>query len=777
MGNSVVDLGAAAVGGVADFFSESYDFLFGTPEASASGGYYKKLGPGARQYFSGPGEYEKTNPVMEYFGFEDGGSPAVELQDDGSLPGVDALRYMTPQEVEDGSYSFLQNMEEKMLGHLAAAQSVHAEDIPVRQSLDMKRYHYEEAEKLRDQIEQFEERRASAIQNYPESETKLYMKEGESPYVKGFPDDLVENYHEGGIVGQLKSLSQVSSGMGQKLNQLVNGQSGSSFDFNYGGGSLPAVQQPVINTEPSGPVDGLFGGPMSGGTPMQLPGPRIPTFAEPPRGMEGQPGDVNSAWQAAVKSAQEQRKNGFMGQVVLPGEGRYEDFVKQYNYNLMNPNQQPLTSVGSNIAQPTLGGNVGGDNLMGVLPNGGVTSGQMPPGFTPLPPGELGFTENMMGPFEAYAGGSKYFDESTGLYTGPDLNQDPLYKFSYGGVVSLGAGEPAYIDMGNMDMNSMFATPAQPGDEYYVGEYPGRVYREGDYITEPGYLGPEYEFEVEGPERYDMYQSFPEGRKRSDFGRSSPEIAMETGGAVPTAPEESGIASFMYDVVTGNAPSDQLNALRTSGRIGDEMSAAIYGDEPTFMDRLITDYNYPATIPMQDDEGFPVLNEQGGQKMAIATDFSLPEYMRTQRPRPDMPTYGELEDARAHALASAELARRYGPETAKTAGGIKELTEMLPGFGSSTYGDMKMDTRNNAFGIKLFREAGVNSSPRDIAKSVDREVFKQLDIILGRSPDRQSTPAKDQPLAQSYFKSPEGGLDVYFPRDKEGYFDTTYLYD
>jgi hypothetical protein len=267
MGNSVVDLGAAAL----DYAEGVWDYMTGAPEASASGGYYKNLGPGARQYFSGPGDYKKTNPVMEYFGFEDGGSPAVELQDDGSLPGVDALRYMTPQEVEDGSYNFLQNMEEQMLGHLAAAQSVHSEDIPVRQSLDMKRYHYGEAEKLRDQIEQFKERRASAIQNYPESETKLYMKEGESPYVKGFPDDLVQGF----------------------------------------------------------------------------------------------------------------------------------------------------------------------DN---------------------------------------------------------------------GGVASLGAGEPAYIDMGNMDMNSMFATPAQPGDEYYVGEYPGRVYREGDYITEPGYLGPEYEFEVEGPRRFDPYE-------------------------------------------------------------------------------------------------------------------------------------------------------------------------------------------------------------------------------------------------------------------------------
>ena len=148
-----------------------------------------------------------------------------------------------------------------------------------------------------------------------------------------------------------------------------------------------------------------------------------------------------------------------MGRVVLPGEMGFDRFAEGYNYRLNNPNLQPLTSLGndgfgsltqgpldfldgSNIAQPTLGGNVGGDNLMGVLPNGGVSSGQMPPGFTPLPPGELGFTENMMDPpFEAYMGGSKYFDESTGLYTGPEsyLNQKALYKFADGGLIT---GQP-----------------------------------------------------------------------------------------------------------------------------------------------------------------------------------------------------------------------------------------------------------------------------------------------------------------------------------------------
>ena len=90
---------------------------------------------------------------------------------------------------------------------------------------------------------------------------------------------------------------------------------------------------------------------------------------------------------------------------------------------------------------------------------------------------------------------------------------------------------------------------------------------------------------------------------------------------------------------------------------------------------------------------------------------------------------------------------------------------MLPFFGSATYGDFKMDTRNNALGTRLLKKAGINSTPRELAKAVDQEVFKQLDRILGRSEEQRN------------FKSPEGGLDVYFPRDKQGYFDTSYIYD
>jgi len=254
-------------------------------------------------------------------------------------------------------------------------------------------------------------------------------------------------------------------------------------------------------------------------------------------------------------------------------------------------------------------------------------------------------------------------------------------------------------------------------------------------------------------------------------------IPFENGGDVPL-PEESGIGSFMYDVVTGNVPSDKYNAMRTSGRMDDPMAQAIYGDDPTFMEQLVTDYDYPANIPMQDEQGYAIMDpETGRQKMMMATDFNLPEYMRTGRPRPDMPTYGELEDARAHALASALMAKDYGPETAGIATKIKEATEMLPGFGSSGFRDMQMDNRNNALGVKLLKEAGVNVTPRQLARTVDQEVFKQLDRILGRTEERQKTPAKDQPFAKQYFKSPEGGLDVYFPRDKQGYFDTSYIYD
>jgi hypothetical protein len=573
MGNSVVDMGAAAVDYVSDAASDFYDYMTGSPEASASGGYYKSLGPGARQYYSGPGE-DKSSSIMGYIGFDDGGE--VPLQDDGSLPSVDDLRFMTPEEVETGSYNYLQDMEKQMMYHLSEAQNpveMLGDIFPSQRSLDNTRYHYEEAERLRDQIDLFRERRASAVLNYPESDQKMYMKEGQAPYVKGFPDSMVEGYKDGGAV-------------------------------DLGAGSPKEMEEFLEFLRKNRPV---------------------------------------------YKEGDERPYTYYSDMLMVPEEKR-NTFEQEYE----------------------------------ILPRADLYEGFAEPSY-----------------------GITLKDIEKGAARLSDMQDE--------------------AEMGNP----------------YAGT-------SGNFV----------------PQQYEIV----DGKVIAN------PVGFDDGGEVPV--EEAGIGSFMYDMVTGNVPSDQYNSMRTSGRMDDPMAQGIYGEDPTFMERLVKEYNYPANTPMQDEQGFAIMDpETGGQKMMMATDFNLPEYMRTGRPRPDMPTYGELEDARAHALASALMAKDYGPETAKTAGGIKEFSEMLPGFGSSKYKDTKMDLRNNALGVKLLKEAGVNATPAQLARTVDREVFSQLDRILDRPKDRQDTPAKDQPFADHYFKSPEGGLDVYFPRDKEGYFDTSYIYD
>jgi len=369
-----------------------------------------------------------------------------------------------------------------------------------------------------------------------------------------------QQFYDGGIVGGLNSLGEMSGQMVEALNQVVYGgdpmgggmpsaPSGppSMGGGGFGGGNMPpplppvdtSVYQPGGSTDSSGPVASIGSGvptaqpynhvgasaintsDMYGGIPgadnsMTMGTGLASTVAPSPDGLNPGilssvsstpvPQDVRSAYDAAVKSAQEQRKNGFMGRVMLPGEMGFDRFAEGYNYRLNNPNLQPLTSVGndgfgsisqgpldfldgSNIAQPTLGGNVGGDKLMGVLPNGGVTSGQqspqdllrqaqsrmmqqdvkspelqayldnviqtggnptisepqtnylslgtLPSGFTPLPPGELGFTENMMGPIQGYAGGSATFDESA------------PYQFADGGSVADALADALSNDIGD----------------------------------------------------------------------------------------------------------------------------------------------------------------------------------------------------------------------------------------------------------------------------------------------------------------------------------------
>jgi hypothetical protein len=67
-----------------------------------------------------------------------------------------------------------------------------------------------------------------------------------------------------------------------------------------------------------------------------------------------------------------------------------------------------------------------------------------------------------------------------------------------------------------------------------------------------------------------------------------------------------------------------------------------------------------------------------------------------------------------------------------------------------------MDNRNNAVGLDLFRQAGIEATPQQLTQMVDDMIFQQLDRIMSRTPEERN------------FRSPERGPDLYFPRDERG---------
>jgi len=226
-------------------------------------------------------------------------------------------------------------------------------------------------------------------------------------------------------------------------------------------------------------------------------------------------------------------------------------------------------------------------------------------------------------------------------------------------------------------------------------------------------------------------------------------------------PEEAGLGSVIWDKLTGYDP---IEGLRESARVGGSRTAALYGSNPSFMEQLIERYQYPAK------------KDTATGEMVIPTGFE-PESVRMARPlgRRDMPTYPELEDARAHMLGSAMVAQEYGVETAEDAGTFKEFLDRFGPWpiGGQNARDVAMDQRNNAVGRQIFMKAGINATPQQLTQMVDSEIFRQLDVIMGRSSSEQKMPSLDQPRAPRNFVSPPTGPDVYFPRNEQGYFDTT----
>jgi hypothetical protein len=215
-------------------------------------------------------------------------------------------------------------------------------------------------------------------------------------------------------------------------------------------------------------------------------------------------------------------------------------------------------------------------------------------------------------------------------------------------------------------------------------------------------------------------------------------VVFEDGSAaLEQSPEydEKGVLRFLSDHMFTDPEKDiplpvgaeGQEAISRSGQAGSELQDVLYPEgAPPFYDQLASEYGYP----------------EGVDPLAGPTRFD--------RPRKDLPTPQELRDTRQHMLGSALAAMEYGPETAMRIGNINE-------FGSNRL-HAAMDKRNNAFGISLFKKAGINATPAQITQMVDSAIFEQLNTILGRSESERQ------------FKSPDTGPDVYFPRDERGYF-------
>jgi hypothetical protein len=194
----------------------------------------------------------------------------------------------------------------------------------------------------------------------------------------------------------------------------------------------------------------------------------------------------------------------------------------------------------------------------------------------------------------------------------------------------------------------------------------------------------------------------------------------------------SGLASYAKDKMFGEVPEYMADTseIRFSGRPGSAYREEYYGEGPTFEETLIREYGYPESP------------ERPG-----SADFS-----RESRPtgRMDMPATSEILDARAHALGTALYGNEYGGEASTAMGVMGEEYDRT--MDNASREDIAMDTRNNAVGRKILRNAGIMNTTRDLTRMVDQKILDQLDRIM------------DRPIEERRAESPKEGPDLYFSR-------------
>ena len=261
-------------------------------------------------------------------------------------------------------------------------------------------------------------------------------------------NNYVVRMADGGIIGGLDRLGTLSGNVKQALSNIVYGGGGQGGQSSALGGFSLGSQQPSFNQ-----------------TPPPLPSIQGQMIENNPRGAP-----ITSQPMQRFTTEYPGFEGGAMFQPAVPGdfasniESEMSTDSPYFNMSGTGPMQPLQTIEPSPEQQHRL-------NALGIRPGLGVNS----PNYASNPLGIAGVFQRAL-------------------------------RFGEGGAVSLGAGEPGYVDMGSLSINDMFAAPSQPGDEYYVGEFPGRVYREGDQITDPYYEGPDYSFEAEDPRRFDLYE-------------------------------------------------------------------------------------------------------------------------------------------------------------------------------------------------------------------------------------------------------------------------------
>jgi hypothetical protein len=226
--------------------------------------------------------------------------------------------------------------------------------------------------------------------------------------------------------------------------------------------------------------------------------------------------------------------------------------------------------------------------------------------------------------------------------------------------------------------------------------------------------------------------------------------------------EQKGIFGLMGDVVGLTTPpagapinAERQASIRDSASSEYANRADFYDPgSATFGERLMYEYGYPGEYdPETNREIFDMA--LGGRQATV-----LPPG------RPDLPQPQELRDARQHMLGTALAARGYGEGIAGFMGSVGEF------LGGGTPADKMMDERNNAVGLDLFRQAGIEATPQQLTQMVDDVIFQQLDRIMARAPQERGG-RRVNPGWQYNWRSPADGPDIYFPRDARGRIATT----